>query len=146
MSNRPRQPRAAAIDLGKARVGIAVADELGLYAHPRPALDGKNRKALLGALARLVQEEGIGVFVVGMPLDQSGGEGYAAAGARAFAEELERTTGVPVELIDERLTTVEASRQLRASGVKKKKEKAAIDGVAAAVMLQSWLDRGREGI
>jgi putative Holliday junction resolvase len=143
MTNRPRHPRAAAIDLGKARVGVAVADELGLYAHPRPPFDGRNRKALLGELVRLAREEGIGLFIVGLPLDQTGMEGPAAARASAFAAELEQVTGVPVELQDERLTTVEAGRQLRASGVKRKQDKAMIDGVAAAVMLQSWLDRTR---
>jgi putative holliday junction resolvase len=143
MTNRPRHPRAAAVDLGKARVGVAVSDELGLYAHPRPPLDGRNRKALLGSLARLAQEEGIDRFLVGLPLDQAGRQGPAAAGAAAFAEELARVTGIEVELVDERLTTVEASRQLRASGVKRKREQAMIDGVAAAVMLQSWLDSRR---
>lgn len=135
--------RVAAIDLGKARVGVAVSDELGLYAHPRPFLDGKSRKALLGALSALAREEEITRFLVGLPLEMSGVEGSAARRAMEFAEELASATGLEVELIDERLTTVEASRNLRASGISARRGKRLVDGAAAAVLLQSFLDRRR---
>jgi len=136
--------RAAAIDLGKARVGVAVADELGLFAHPRPLIDGRDRKALLAALAALAREEGIQRFLVGLPLEMNGAEGPAARRAASFAQALADATGVEVELVDERLSTVEASRRLREGGVDARRGKPRVDGAAAAVILQAWLD-GRRG-
>jgi putative Holliday junction resolvase len=133
----------AAIDLGKARVGVAVADELGLMAHARPYLDGKSRKALLAALAELAREDEITRFLVGLPLEMNGDHGPAAQRALAFAQELADATGVEIEMIDERLSTVEASRRLRDRGVKARDQKALVDGAAAAVILQSWLDARR---
>jgi putative Holliday junction resolvase len=136
--------RAAAIDLGKARVGVAVADELGLFAHPRPLIDGRDRRALLAALTALAREEGIQRFLVGLPLEMNGAEGPAARRAASFAQALADATGVEVELVDERLSTVEASRRLREGGVSARRGKPRVDGAAAAVILQAWLD-GRRG-
>jgi putative Holliday junction resolvase len=138
----PDRGRVAAIDLGKARVGVAVADELGLYAHPRPALHGRDRRALLDALGALAREEGVARFLVGMPLEMDGTEGPAARRAAAFAQALADATGVEVELVDERLSTVEAARRLREGGVSARRGKPHLDGAAAAVILQAWLDRG----
>jgi putative Holliday junction resolvase len=81
----PRQ-KVAAIDLGKARVGVAVSDDLGLLAHPRPPLSGTSQRALLESLAELAREEEITRFLVGLPLEMSGAEGTAARSAIAFAE------------------------------------------------------------
>lgn len=145
MTKRPGQPRACALDLGKSRVGVAVADELGLLAHVRPALDGRDKKGLLAALIELVREDEVGLFVVGLPLDMSGDAGPMASKVESLAREIEAVTGVPVEFFDERWTTVEASRRLRQSGVEARKQKGLVDGVAAAVMLQSWLDRRSGG-
>ena len=142
MARAPRE-KVAAIDLGKARVGVAVSDDLGLLAHPRPPLSGKSTKALLAALVELAREEEITRFLVGLPLEMSGSEGTAARRAIAFAEELEARAGIAVELIDERLTTVEAGRRLDAHGVSTRKKQPLIDSAAAAVMLQSWLDRAQ---
>jgi len=133
--------RVAAIDLGKARVGVAVSDELGVCAHPRPALDGGNRRAVLEALTGLAREEGVKRFLVGMPLELDGREGPAARKALAFAQALADAAGVEVEMVDERLSTVEASRRLREGGVSARRAKPRVDGAAAAVLLQSWLDR-----
>jgi putative Holliday junction resolvase len=135
--------RAAAIDLGKARVGVAVADELGLFAHPRPFLDGRNRRALLDALAALAREEGVTRFLVGAPLELTGREGPAARRAADFARALADATGVDVELIDERLSTIEAARRLREGGVSGRRARERVDGAAAAVLLQAWLDARR---
>jgi putative Holliday junction resolvase len=133
--------RVAAIDLGKARVGIALSDELALLAHPRPALDGKSLKALLSALGDLAREEGIGRFLVGLPLDMRGTEGIAAQRATRFCQKLADSTGCEVELVDERLTTVEATRRLKEQGKKGSEIKDAIDSASAAIVLQQWLDR-----
>jgi len=133
----------AAIDLGKARVGVAVTDELGLMAHARPFLDGKSRRPLLAALAALAKEEKIGRFVVGLPLEMNGDHGPAAQRALEFAQQLADATGVEIEMIDERLSTVEASRRLRDRGLSSREQRSLVDGAAAAVILQSWLDTKR---
>jgi len=119
------------------------ADELGLLAHPRPPLDGRDKKALLRALADLAREEGVGLFLVGLPLDMSGAAGVMASRASALAQEISEATGVPIELFDERWTTMEAARKLREGGVEGRRQKALVDGMAASVMLQSYLDRSR---
>lgn len=135
--------RAAAIDLGKVRVGLAVADELGLLAHPRPYLDGGNRGALLGALCQLAAEEGLKLFLVGLPRSLSGAEGPPARRARAFARDLERRSGVPVQLVDERLSTREARARLHSTGLTEREQRGRIDSASAAVVLQAWLDSRR---
>jgi putative holliday junction resolvase len=132
--------RCAGIDLGKVRVGLAVSDELGLMAHARPYLDGRNPGQLVDALSNLATSECIDVFVVGLPLALDGHEGTAARRARSFAERLQSRTGVRVILMDERLTTKQASQQLRAAGRSSKQQREVIDGVAAVVLLQTYLD------
>jgi putative Holliday junction resolvase len=143
MGERPGRPRVCALDLGKARVGVAIADELGLLAHPRPPLDGRDKKAMIRALGELAREEGVGLFLVGLPLDMSGAQGHMANRAADLAQEISQATGVPVELFDERWTTVEAARKLRESGTAGRTQKGVIDGMAAAVMLQAYLDRAQ---
>jgi len=135
--------RVAAVDLGKIRVGLAVSDELGLIAHPRGPLPGANRRKLIAELASLAREEKVGRFLVGLPLDRNGGEGRAAARARTFAQALADATGRDVELVDERLSTVEATRRLREGGVSAKSGRDRVDAASAAVLLQAWLDQGR---
>jgi putative Holliday junction resolvase len=141
----PRSVRAAAIDLGAVRVGLAVADDLGLLAHPRPFLDGKNQEALLRKLKELQQAEQIEVFVLGLPRELRGREGPAAKRARAFAKRLELTTPAKVELYDEWLSTREAAGRLRAQGLNARQQRGRIDSAAAAILLQSWLDGGSNG-
>lgn len=131
--------RVCALDFGTARVGVALSDEMG-FAHPRPPLDARSRRVLLEALARLTEEEKIARFLLGLPVDMSGFEGPAADRVRRFAEQLANTTGVEVELVDERWSTVEASRRLAEAGKRKKQAAQAVDGAAAAVLLQAWLD------
>ncbi len=137
--------RTVALDLGKARVGVAIDDELGKMAHPRGALDGRNTKALLATLKALAEEEDVRRFVVGLPLDMKGGEGDAARGARKMAQAIADATGRDVELWDERMTTMVARRALKASEVHRKKAKALIDTASAVAILQSWLDARRGG-
>ncbi len=122
------------------RVGVAIDDELGVMAHPRGTLDGRDRRSLLTALKQLADDESVTRFVVGLPLDMSGGEGTAAREALATAQQIADATGRSVELWDERLTTVQAQRSLRASEVRGKKARARIDEAAACAILQAWLD------
>jgi putative Holliday junction resolvase len=140
-----RKGLTCALDLGDVRVGVAIADELGLLAHPRGALSARDVGALLETLKAFADEHRIARFLVGLPLDMRGGEGMAARKARAMAQRIADATGRPVELWDERLTTVQAKRSLAASDVRGKKARDRIDEAAACAILQSWLDsrRGR---
>lgn len=135
--------RAAAVDLGKARVGLAVADELGVLAHPRRYLDGGDTRRVVEALTELAREEGIGLFLVGLPRKLSGEEGPSARRARVFAEKLAARSGVRVELVDERLSTHQARARLREQGVRDRDARERIDSASAAVLLQAWLDGQR---
>lgn len=136
--------RAAAIDLGRVRVGIAVSDELGVLAHPRPFLSGRSESKLLDGLADLAKQEALGVFILGLPLEMDGREGRAAKRARRFGAALQARTGTPVQYLDERLTTVTAHSRLREAGGDAKSAKSRIDSAAAALLLQSWMDARRE--
>ncbi len=135
--------RAAAVDLGKVRVGLAVADELGLMAHPRQYLDGRDPRRVVGELTRLAEAEGITLFLVGLPRHLNGKEGLPAQRARKFAEVLASRTRARVELIDEWLSTKEAHARLRENGTTTREARERVDSAAAAVLLQSWLDGQR---
>ena len=135
--------RAAAIDLGSVRVGLAVADDLGMLAHPRPHLDGKDGGRLLTRLADIAKRDSIDVFVVGLPRRLDGREGPEARRARKFADDLRHKTGVEVVLWDEWLTTREAASRLRERGLDAKRARSKVDSEAAAILLQSYLDSTR---
>lgn len=134
------------IDLGEARIGIALSDDLGMFAHPRetirvlPAKGGVSDKAVLEKITKIVQQEKVRIIVLGLPRNMDGSEGPAAAKARVFAESLRASTGCEVKLIDERLTTVAAQKALHASGRNVKQGRAVIDQVAAQMILQIHLD------
>jgi putative Holliday junction resolvase len=119
-------------------------DELGLLAHPRGVISARDRKTLLEHLKRLVNAQDVTRFVVGLPLDMSGGEGDAARKARAFGAILTKATQRPVEFWDERLTTAQAHRVLAASDVRGRRAKERVDEVAACTILQAWLDAHRD--
>jgi putative holliday junction resolvase len=137
--------RVAALDVGTVRIGVAIADELGFLAHPRPPIAASPRARALASLAEFARDEGLERFVVGLPLRSSGGEGRAAEQVRQFAAQLVEASGVLVELWDERFSTVEASRRLREAGVSAKRGRAFIDSAAACILLQAWLDARRPG-
>jgi putative Holliday junction resolvase len=132
--------RAAAIDLGTVRVGLAISDELGLLAHPRPHLPGGSRAALLDALAEFARTEGVERFLVGLPRQLNGSEGRAAREARQFAAALQQRTGIEVSLCDEWLSTRQAHQRLQEGGHSARERRQRVDSAAAAVLLQSWLD------
>lgn len=140
MSTQPNADRILALDLGRRRIGLAVSDELSLTAQGLPTLERTNNLADIAALAKLAAEHSVGRFLVGKPIHMSGDEGRQAVWVRQFAGNLEARTGVPVTLWDERLTTVEAQRVLRQSGVSIEKRGRAIDRLAAVLLLQNYLD------
>jgi putative Holliday junction resolvase len=127
------------------RVGVAISDELGLFAHPRPHLNGRDLVRLVGVLATLADREQVGVFVVGLPRTLTGVEGAAARRAREFARRLAARTQRRVELWDEWLTTKEAHGKLRDQGLSEREARGRVDSAAAAILLQSWLDGQRRG-
>lgn len=129
-----------ALDYGRARVGVAVSDELGELAHPRAPLDGTHRGQLLKAIAALAEAESVTRVLIGLPLDMHGAAGTAAKRVMAFAQSVADATRLDVELADERLTTTEAHKRLTLFGVTGSRRKGVVDGVAAAIILQAWLD------
>jgi putative Holliday junction resolvase len=130
--------RVVGLDLGSRRIGVAVSDPTGTIASPYEVVprDEKLHQKLLA----VVEEVGAERVVVGLPLSLSGQDGPAAASARAEAAQLAEALPVPVELYDERLTTVSATRSMVEVRMKADARKRVVDKVAAAVMLQSWLD------
>ena len=138
--------RALGIDLGDRRVGIAVCDSAGAVATPVQTLvrSGDARRDL-ESIADLVQEWEAEIVVVGLPLSLDGSEGPAARSALAQTAKLRQVLGVPVVSHDERLTTVIAHRRLAEQDVDGRARRGMVDQVAAAVMLQSWLDAGMPG-
>src|SRR6266403_2130989 len=132
--------RILALDYGKRRIGLAVSDELGITAQGLPTLQRKNNRTDLAALARLVREMSVDRILMGDPLHMSGDAGVQAEAARQFSDQLARYTGKPVQMWDERLTTVEASRVLRDSGISIEKRARAVDQLAAVILLQSYID------
>ena len=133
--------RVLGIDLGDRRVGLAISDPMGMIASPYDVWDGRDRDGLPGRIRRLVEERSIGTVVVGLPnrTDRLGGE--RAGACEAFAQILRERLQVPVEMMDERLTTVMAHQAMREGGMKEKKHRQSVDKVAAVIILQSWLDK-----
>ena len=135
--------RVLALDLGKKRIGLAISDGLGLTAQGLPTLQRRNKRADLAVLATLIKNREVAQVLMGNPLHMSGAAGRQSEWAREFAGAIEKHTGVPVRMWDERLTTREASRVLRQSGIGIEKRAAAIDQLSAVILLQSYLDSGQ---
>jgi putative Holliday junction resolvase len=136
--------RALGIDLGSKRIGVALSDSAGSLATPYEVVPRSgDRHRDHRRIAALAEEAGAERLVVGLPLSLDGSQGPAARAALAEADELATVTGLPVELWDERLTTVSADRDLMALDMKAPARRRVIDKVAAAVMLQAWLDHRR---
>jgi putative Holliday junction resolvase len=135
--------RVMGLDLGGKRIGVALSDPEGTIASPLVTLARQGTERDLAAIGALVRLHEVGAIVVGLPLHMDGRRGPEAEAARAFARRLAATTGLPVEALDERLTTVEAERALRESGRKGRERRAVIDAVAAAILLRTWLELRR---
>lgn len=134
------QERVLGLDYGKVRIGVAVTDELGLLAHPRPAIAAEPRARALRAIRALVTGEEIGRIVVGLPRNMDGSRGRAEQRVREFARAVEEAAGRPIEFVDERWSTVQASLMLREGGLNARAQKEKIDSAAAAILLQTFLD------
>jgi len=133
--------RTLGVDLGKARIGLALADDLLRTARPLETVQHRSAGADVARIVAVAREWEVARAVVGLPINMDGSEGPAARHARAFAARLGEALGLPVELFDERLSTFEAEQRLRERGVPSRELRDKVDAEAAAVILQGWLDR-----
>ncbi len=128
------------LDLGSRRIGVAISDERGVIAQPLTTLEVSAGALPWEEIRALLAERGVGGIVVGLPRRLDGSHGSEADAAKAVAERLGRESGLQVELWDERLTSVQAERLLIEAGVRRRQRKGATDRIAAALILQSFLD------
>jgi putative Holliday junction resolvase len=134
--------RALGLDLGAKRIGVAVSDRTGTIASPLLVLQRSGSVARdHQAIAKLVAEEEAEAVVVGLPLNMNGSSGPAAKAAVKEAEALATVVGVPVYTSDERRTTVTADQAMMEAGLNAQQRRKHVDKIAAAVLLQQWLDR-----
>lgn len=138
---RPSQPspRLLAVDPGSRRTGVALSDELGLFAHPRPAIAASGQEALVTALERIVEAEAVSEVVIGLPLSMSGRDSDQTAHSRALIGALRKRLAIPVTEWDERLSSVEAARRVPA----RRHRSGDLDSEAASIILQAVLDARR---
>lgn len=131
------------LDVGEKRIGVALSDEGGLIASPRETLERKGNKKDIAHLLELARREEVTEIVVGMPYSLDGSVGPQAEKVNRFVEALRSATEVPVKLWDERLSTVSAERALLEADMSRSKRRGTVDRVAAALILQSYLDAER---
>ena len=127
------------IDYGDARTGVAISDLLCSIVGSTYVVPSRNRAKAMADIVKLAKDNMVGEIVVGLPKNMDGTEGPRAEKARALAAMLEEKGAPPVVMWDERRTTVDAHRILRANGKKEKKHKATVDAVAAALILEGFL-------
>jgi putative Holliday junction resolvase len=132
--------RTLGVDIGKRRIGVAVSDPLGLLARPVQTVYSVSLNADVARIAEIAAQLEVEKIIVGDPLHMSGEAGSMSNRAHKFGDKLHEVTGLLVEYCDERLTSVEAERILQESGVSPRKAREQVDAVAAAVILQSYLN------
>lgn len=132
--------RLAALDVGDKRIGVAVSDGLRLTAQPLATVERRSLKADCAEIQRLLEPYEIEKVVAGLPLNPRGEEGEQADKVRHFCTRFQVETGFEVVFQDERLTTAQGERMLLESGMRRERRKEVRDRVAAALILQSWLD------
>lgn len=132
--------RTIGLDIGDRRIGVALSDPEGILASPFAVVERKEDAADAVAIADIVRSQQAGQIVAGLPQTMRGDEGQQAGKVRVFIEVLRQKTAVPIVLRDERLTTVSAKRLMREAGAKEKKKKVEYDAIAAAIILQGYLD------
>jgi len=135
--------RILALDVGEKRIGVALSDPTGVLASPLTTIESKGQDSDIDEVLRLAEEHEAGEIVVGLPLSMSGRRGPQAGRVDAFVRAMAERTDIPLKSMDERLSSVQAERMLRESGVEPSKNKARVDSAAAAIVLQSYLDSRR---
>lgn len=132
--------RTLALDHGTKRIGVAISDELGIIAQPLEFIPAEPLEAFFQRLLAIISEKKVEEIVVGMPFNMDGSTGASAGRVQKFIAELQSKVSLPVHTCDERLTTCEAENLLISAGTRRKQRKQVIDKMAAAVLLQSYLD------
>ena len=140
MSKDELSGRVLCLDLGEKRIGVALSDETRTIAQSHLVFERGSRASDFEQIAGIVDEKDVRLVIVGLPTLADGGEGEKAAWARDYASDLEDSIGIPVELWDESYSTVDAQESLRLRGISRRRKKKRIDAVAAAFILQSYLD------
>ena len=136
--------RVLGIDFGERRIGLALSDPSATIAQPLPTLTRRaGKRPPLAAIVEIIKQQEVARAVVGLPLNLAGEETEWTASVRAFAGKLQERAGVTVDFIDERLTSVQAERAVRSSGLKRsqREQKERVDAAAAVLLLQTYLDR-----
>lgn len=131
------------VDFGRARTGIAVCDKSEILASPVTVINEKYVPALVEKVSALAAEKKAELIVVGLPVNMDGSEGESALNARRFAEDLHKFSGIDVDMLDERCTTMEAHQFLNATNTRGKKRKAVVDAVSAVIILENYLGKRR---
>ena len=132
-----------ALDVGEKRIGVALSDPTGMLATPLATISRQQQDADLGEVTRLAVEHEVDEIVVGMPISLSGRIGAQAGRVSRFADALTERSSLPIRSYDERYSSKEAERMIREAGSSPSRNKARIDAVAAAVILQGYLDSRR---
>ena len=132
--------RVIAIDHGTVRMGIAISDELKMIAQPLEFIPAEPFSGFLDRFKTLLQEYEVELVLLGMPRNMDGSYGEASIKVREFEAVLKKSITVPIKTFDERLTSVQANRALAQGKAKKKKKRQSVDAMAAAILLQSYLD------
>ncbi len=138
-------PRVLAIDPGSKRVGLAVSDESAVIAQPLEQVAAEPADSLVARLAAVAARVGATELVVGLPKRMDGSGGPEAAAARRLGDALRVATRLPVTMVDERLSSVSAERSLLETGMRRRRRREVRDQVAAAIILQTYLDRRSRG-
>lgn len=131
--------RCLGLDVGQVRIGIAITDPFGLFAQPLLVLD-RRKDAITERLSELIADYDVGKVVVGYPLRMNGEQGIACEKMDGFVASLQLPAGVEVVTIDERLTSKQAEKILIGAGMRRERRKGAIDKLAAAILLQAYID------
>ncbi len=136
---------ALALDIGEARIGIAASDRTGTLASPVAVLPAAEVTSLARTFRRVVEDYEPDVIVCGLPRTLAGEDGAQAERVRRIGEDVARALGLPLEFVDERLSSAEAKRILREEGLSERSMRGKVDMVAASLFLQTWLDSKKEG-
>jgi putative Holliday junction resolvase len=132
--------RILALDHGTVRIGVAISDEMKMFASPLEFIPAEPPAGAMERLHQLIDEKQVELIVIGMPRNMDGSYGPAAQKVKEFVEQLRGAVTVPLVTWDERLSSVQAQRLLRQAGHKAKQQKGKVDASAAAILLQSYLD------